>query len=113
MTQFIVLYMITQSGKEQMMTSMSPEEQKKDVQNWLDWMEKHSQSFVDKGSPAGKNTRVTAEGTQDSSNDVMGYSIMQAASKEELLPIIQESPHLLLPGTYIEVMKRLEMPTGK
>jgi hypothetical protein len=94
-----------------MMKNMTEESQKKDMAGWTQWMKKYEANFADPGAPAGKNTRVTKDGVQEVSNDVMGYSIMKADSKDQVIQMLQESSHINMPGSYTEVMECKEMPS--
>ncbi len=111
MKRFIVLYNAPREAMRAMMANTSPEEQKKSMDAWKTWMGQNMSSFVDTGAPAGKNLRVTKENTEAVSNDVGGYSIMQADSKEALVMLLQSGPHLGMPGSYVEVMELMEMPS--
>jgi hypothetical protein len=109
MKKFIVLYMMPIDALDHMMANTTPEEKKQGMEAWGAWMQKYAAHFADMGAPAGKNTRVTKEGTTEVRNDIMGYSIMQAESKEELLGALREANHLTMPGAYIEVMDWVQM----
>jgi hypothetical protein len=111
MKKFLVLYMAPVAAMQEMTKSMSPEQQKENMGKWMQWMEKNAAHFADRGAPAGKNTRVAQDGAHEISNDVMGYSIMQAESKEELLKILESSNHLEMSGAYTEVMECFGMPS--
>lgn len=110
MKNFLVLYMAPIETVRKMMQTMTPADQEKDMEQWKEWMDKHKAHFADQGAPVGKNTRVTRESAEEHSNDIMGYSIMQAESKEELLKILAESSHLDMSGAYTEVMECGKMP---
>ncbi len=109
MKQYIVLYMADEKAME-IYNQMSQEQQEKDMGAWMAWMEKYKDSFVDAGDPVGKNTRVTKDKAQEHPNHVMGYSIMQADSKDSVVAMVQENNHLDVDGAYIEVMDRVEIP---
>lgn len=97
------------AAMKDIMEKMSPEEQKKSMDEWQKWMDDNKECFVDPGAPAGKNTRVTASGATEVSNEIGGYSIMQGESKEEVLEVLKTSPHIDTPGTYTEVMEFVDM----
>jgi hypothetical protein len=108
MKKFIVLFMAPAEAMKQM-SNATPEEQQKIMQEWMGWMDKYQTHFVDTGAPAGKNTRVGKQSSEEVSNEVSGYSIMQSESKEELIKILQENDHFALPGAYVEVMDWIEL----
>lgn len=97
--------MMPKEAMAEIMKAMTPEMQQKSMGEWKAWMEAHTASFADMGAPLGKNTRVTADGVHEMSNEVGGYSIMQAESIEELAGVLKGSPHFGMPGMYAEVME--------
>jgi hypothetical protein len=110
MKQFLVMFMMSAAAMQDMMKNSSPEDRQKGMEDWGAWMKKHAADFTDPGAPAGKNTRVTKDGATEVSNDIAGYSIMHGESKEAIIALLQDNPHLAMPGAYIEVMERIEMP---
>lgn len=109
MKKFLVIYGMPAAAMAEMMKNSSPEEHKKGMDEWKQWMEANKDSFVDMGAPAGKNTRVTNEGATEVSNEIGGYSVMQAESKEDLIKVLAGNPHYNMPGAYIEVMESVAM----
>lgn len=109
MKKFLVLYRMDIAKMREMMANFSKEDQEKDMAAWKAWMEKHMASFADGGNPVGKNTQVTKSGATEVSNDVGGYAIMQGESKEEVIKVLMESPHLNMPGTTTDVMEIVEI----
>lgn len=88
---------------------MSEEEGKKGMEEWGRWQEANKDVMVDAGTPVGKNSRLTSEGVQETSNEVCGYSLLTADSREEACKILADNPHLKMPGTYLEIMNTVEM----
>ncbi len=101
----MVLYMMPKEAMAEMMKTMTPEMHQKSMGEWKTWMGENAASFADMGAPLGKNTRVSAEGARDMSNEVGGYSIMQAESAEALAEVLKSGPHFGMPGMYAEVME--------
>ena len=93
-----------------MMETMTKEDQQKDMAEWGTWMKQNMSSFADAGAPVGKNTQVSASGSNQVSNDVGGYSIIQAESMEDASKILESSPHLKMPGAVCDVMELMPMP---
>lgn len=91
------------------MATMTPEDQKKEMAEWGEWMKANMASFVDDGNPVGKNTEVSASGIVQKSNDVGGYSIVQAETMEDAAKIIASGPHVKMPGATTDVMEIVEM----
>ena len=110
MKKYFVLYMAPVAEMDKMMSSMSPEEQKKGMKEWTDWQAANKESIVEFGTPLGKNKRVTAKGVSDVRNEIGGYSIVQANSHEEAAELMRSNPHLKIPGGYIEVLAVVDMP---
>lgn len=108
MKNFLVLYCATQVTLDHW-KNMTPEAGKAGMEEWMQWQESHKDVLAQPGNPAGKNTRITSEGGAEVSNEVCGYSVVTAESKEEVSAILADNPHLKEPGTYLEVMELMKM----
>jgi len=109
MKKFLVLYKAPGSAFEQM-KSATPEQQKAGMDAWMTWSKKAQSSIVDMGSPLGKSVRVTPGGTSPSTNDLGGYSLMQADSKEALAETMKGHPHFMMPDGSIEIVELMPIP---
>jgi len=109
MKKFLVLYKAPQSAFEQMKNS-TPEQQKAGMDAWMAWGKKAAGAIVDMGSPLGKSLRVTKGGSSPASNDLGGYSILQAESKEALAKTLEGHPHFMMPDGTIEVVEMMPIP---
>ena len=110
MKKFLVLYKAPTSAFEQMKKS-SPEQQKAGMDAWMAWGKKAASSIVDMGAPLGKSLRVTkAGGASPTTNDLGGYSILQAESKEELARKLEGHPHFMMPDGSIEIVELMPVP---
>ena len=109
MKKFLVLYKAPASAFEQMKKA-TPEQQKAGMDAWMAWSKKAGSSLVDMGAPLGKSVRVTKGGTSASTNDLGGFSIMQAESKEALAENLKGHPHFMMPDGLIEVVELMPMP---
>ena len=110
MKKFLVLYKASQSAFEQMMKA-TPEQQKAGMQAWMGWSQKAAGSLVDMGAPLGKAVKVTKRGEVSASpNDLGGYSIMQAESKEALAQALKEHPHFMMSDGWIEIVDMMDIP---
>jgi hypothetical protein len=109
MKKFLVLYRAPISGYEQMKNA-TPEQQKAGMDAWMAWGQKAAGSIVDMGAPLGKSVKVTTAGVEPSSNDLGGFSILQAESKEALAAALKGHPHFLMPGGFIEVIDFMPIP---
>jgi hypothetical protein len=109
MKKFLVLYKAPTSAFEQMQKS-TPEQQKAGMDAWMAWSKKASSSLVDMGAPLGKSMKVNKSGTAPTTNDLGGYSIMQAESKEALAESLKGHPHFMMPDGFIEIVEFMPMP---
>jgi hypothetical protein len=109
MKKFLVLYRAPNSSFEQMMKA-TPEQQKAGMDAWMAWGKKAQSAIVDMGGPLGKNVRVTNLGSAAASNDLGGYSIMQAESKEKLAETLKGHPHFMTPEGFIDVVEIMPIP---
>jgi hypothetical protein len=109
MKKFLVLYKAPTASFEQMMKA-TPEQQKAGMDAWMAWSKKAASSIVDMGAPLGKSLRVTKNGGSPTTNDLGGYSILQAESKEALGESLKGHPHLMTPDGFIEVVEVMPIP---
>jgi hypothetical protein len=109
MKKFLVLYKAPPSAFEQMQKA-TPEQQKAGMEAWMGWSKKAGPSIVDMGAPLGKSVRVTPGGASPSTNDLGGYSLMQAESKEALAEAMKGHPHFMMPDGSIEIVELMPMP---
>jgi hypothetical protein len=111
MKKFLVLYKAPTSSFEQAMKA-TPEQQKAGMDAWMGWGKKAASSIVDMGAPLGKSLRVTQGGASPSTNDLGGFSILQAESKEALAETLKGHPHFMMKDGTIEVVEVMPMPGG-
>ena len=109
MKKFLVLYKAPPASFEQMMKA-TPEEQQAGMDAWNAWGRKAEASIVDMGAPLGKALRVTPGGASPTKNDLGGYSIMQAESKEALGEKLKGHPHFMTPDGVIEITEIMDIP---
>ena len=109
MKKFLVLYKAPTSAFEQMQKA-TPEQQKAGMDAWMTWSKKSAPSIIDMGSPLGKSMRVNKSGASPTSNDLGGYSILQAESKEALAESLKGHPHFMMADGFIEIIEFLPMP---
>jgi hypothetical protein len=107
--KFLVLYKAPASAFEQMMKA-TPEQQKAGMDAWMAWSQRAAASIVDLGAPLGKSLRVAKSGASPTTNDLGGYSILQAESKEALAEPLKEHPHFMTPDGTIEIVEIMPMP---
>jgi len=109
MKKFLVLYKAPSSAFEQMQKA-TPEQQKAGMDAWMSWSKKAGSAIVDMGSPLGKSLRVTPGGASPSTNDLGGFSVLQAESKEALAETLKGHPHFMMPDGSIEVVEMMPIP---
>ncbi|HSO68928.1 MAG TPA: hypothetical protein VLQ67_04750 [Arachnia sp.] len=102
MSKFLVLYRSSLSAAEQM-ANADPDAGAESMKAWMDWAARAGETIVDLGSP----TQTVAGG--ESGSYIGGYSIMQAASLDDLQAVLSDHPHKAWGGT-IEVLEVLELP---
>ena len=109
MKKYVAVYMAPHEALDQLMKTTTPEQSKQMMDSWNAWIETHKASFIDVGSPLGKNMRVSKDGISPARNDINGYSVVQAESLEEAAKIFQDNPQLQMSGSYIDVLEWVEM----
>jgi hypothetical protein len=109
MKKFLVLYKAPTSSFDQMRKA-TPEQQKAGMDAWMTWGKKSAALIVDMGGPLGKSLRVTPGGSTPVSNDLGGFSILQAESKEALAEGLKGHPHFMTPDGTIEVVELMPIP---
>src|SRR5450631_3051626 len=109
MKKFLVLYRAPTSAFEQMQQS-TPEQQKAGMDAWMAWSKKAAGAIVDMGAPLGKSLRVTPAGSSASTNDLGGFSVLQAESKEALAETLKGHPHFMMPEGTIDVVEVMPIP---
>jgi hypothetical protein len=107
--RFVVLYNSPVPASEQMANS-TPEERQAGMDAWMAWAGKAGGAIVDLGAPIAATSRITADGKDGNSSQASGYSLLQADSRDEIDALMQEHPHLKMPGASIEVFEALAMP---
>lgn len=70
---------------------------------WNAWMAAHA-NVITETAGVGKPKRITKDGIEDSRNDIMMYSFIEATSLEEAAELFKSHPHFGIPGGWIEVM---------
>lgn len=109
MKKFLVLYKASAATFEQMMKA-TPEQQKAGMDAWMSWGSKAASSIVDMGAPLGKSLRVTKSDASPSTNDLGGYSILQAESKEALAKTLDGHPHFMMSDGFIDIVELMPVP---
>lgn len=93
MKKFVIVYMASDDAIAEMRKT-PPEDMKKNMEPWKQWMEKYKESIVDPGAPLKSDRTVSSSGVSSDETGVVGYSIMQAEDQEKVLEMVKENPHL-------------------
>jgi hypothetical protein len=111
MKKFVVLYMASGPEFEKMMKNPTPEQKKKGMDAWMNWMNANKTSIVEGGAPLGKTKRVDSNGASNTKNEIGGYSVVQAESHDAATKIFgKDHPHLQMPGAWIEIIEIMPLP---
>src|SRR5258706_14330139 len=71
---------------------------------WKKWMTDNVKMFVDVGAGVGKTKLVNTQGTSDTKNDIMLYSVVAAEAHEAAAKLFEGRPRLQSPQSSIAVM---------
>jgi hypothetical protein len=110
MKKFIVLYHAPAEAMEAM-GSATEEQKMEGMKPWFAWKESIGDGLVDFGNPLMGGTRLLPDGSAEaSSNEVTGYSIIQADDMEAAKGMLKGHPHLAWTGGCdIEVHEAISM----
>ena len=93
------------------MEKATPEQMKEGMKPWMLWAKKCGKALVDMGSPLGNGLKLSKNGSKPSTNNVVGYSILQAASIAKAKALLKDHPHLNWgAGCEIELHESLPTP---
>ena len=96
MAKFMVLYRSPVSAEEQM-ASATPEQAQAGLDAWNAWGAKAGDSLVDFGTPV-SHAGVVGAGGAPSGDYIGGFSVLEAGSADELKPLLDDHPHLMIGG---------------
>ena len=105
--KFIALYMAPAGALEEWAkvdeaTRVAEEAKMKAA--WGAWVSAHRSALTGVTAGTGKTKRVTSGGVEDTKNNIMLYSLVEAASHEAAAALFADHPHFGIPGASIEVM---------
>jgi len=93
MKKFIVIYHAPSSVLEKWQT-MSPEQHKQGMEEWMEWAKGCASALLDMGTPLVNGQKLSGSDSLPSKRDVVGYSILQADSMDEAKKLLMDHPHL-------------------
>ena len=115
MKQFLAIYLGTESAIAAWKSLEEQERKRRDklgIDAWMKWANAHQAAIVVPGSPLGRTKRVSAQGLEDTRNELTGYVIMQAESHEAAARLFEGHPHFtVFPGDSVEVVECLSLPS--
>lgn len=108
MKKFILLY----NGPATPQDQMTKEQGEKVMAGWKSWMEKVGDALVDVGLPMANGKAVVDDGSEGTTTNLQGYSIVQAADMDAALKLVEGHPFLSdKTGKFsVEVFELLPMP---
>lgn len=88
------------------------EQQQTEFMNaWASWAQANERALVDPGAPLNAKKLVTAQGVEDYTDAMTGYTIVEADSHDQAVQIFSEHPHLgLFAGNSIAVLECPPLP---
>lgn len=109
MTKYMFVYHAPMTPADA--TPPNPEEMQAVMGEWEAWAGKVGSGMVDFGAPLAGGTRVTKDGTEPSTREVSGYTLIEAESMDAALELARIHPHLNMPGgCEIEVHEAQPVP---
>lgn len=111
MKKFLVIYHAPADAMQQT-ANASPEEAEKGMEAWMVWAKKCGDKLIDMGTPLTGGLKLMEGGGSDhSTRQVVGYSILQAGNMEEARDLMDGHPHLGWNGACeIELHEAMPMP---
>jgi hypothetical protein len=107
LTKFLVLYLVPTdvlASWAKTDPAIKKAEEEKMRAGWQRWMGDHAK-IIRTTEAAGKTKAVTASGIGDIRNEIMLYSVVEAASHDEAAMAFTDHPHLAIPQSSIQIME--------
>ena len=110
MKRFVLIYNAPAEAMATM-AQATPEQKAEGMKPWLAWKESVGSKLIDLGAPLAPGQRLLpGGGTQASTYDVTGYSIIQADDIDDAKSMLTNHPHLnWMEGCTIDVHECFEM----
>lgn len=111
MKKFIIIYHAPIDAWKQT-AETSKEDMDKGMEAWMVWAQKCGDKLLDFGTPLGNGQKLIPGGKSvNSERKVVGYSILQADSREEAEELLMDHPHLAWKADCeIEIHESLAVP---
>ena len=113
---FLAIFLGDRNGARAREWNALPEDERRareseGMAGWKAWVEKNQASLVQMGGPLGKTKRVSADGSEDVSNQLSAFTVVRADSHEAAAKLFEGHPHFtIFPGDAVEVMPVLAIP---
>ncbi|HUC20993.1 MAG TPA: hypothetical protein VMR98_05905 [Candidatus Polarisedimenticolaceae bacterium] len=106
----MIVYNATESAGETMAKS-TKEEMQASMAAWMAWKDEAEKKVkFEFGSPMQAVGRITPDGVVASDSQASGYSMIEADSKELVIEVLRNHPHLQRKGATIDVLEMITMP---
>ncbi len=94
MKKFLVIYHAPKDAMQQT-ANVTPEQQAKGMEMWMQWAQKCGDKLLDMGSPLMNGQQLSSGGSiSESGKNVSGYSILQAENMDEAKALLNGHPHI-------------------
>ncbi len=114
MSKYLVLYQSAGAmdgpSVSEMFAKAAPEQLAAGMGAWRAWYEKCGSAVVDLGTPLDRVAKVQGHTFSDVRTTITGYTILEAGSREDAVALVQDHPHLRMPGTWIDVLECVQIP---
>lgn len=81
------------------------------IKAWKDWMAVNDKAVIDVGTTLGKTKRIAIQSISGTVNNITGYVIVQAESRETAARMFENHLHFtIFPGDSVEIMECLPLP---
>ncbi|MDO8145256.1 MULTISPECIES: YciI family protein [Isoptericola] len=92
-------------------TPPTAEETQEVMGRWMAWADQVGERMIDFGTPLAGGVQVTPDGERPSTQDVAGYTILEADDMDAAVALARTHPHLQMPGgCTIEVHEAQPLP---
>lgn len=116
MPRFLAMYIGTATTAQKTAWDAMPDAEREALEQegmaaWGQWMNTQQAAIADTGGPLGSTKRVSSAGIEDTSNQLVGYVIIEASSHDEAAEMFLEHPHFtVFPGDSVEIMECIAIP---
>ncbi|MEV7231678.1 hypothetical protein AB0M79_32425 [Polymorphospora sp. NPDC051019] len=85
---------------------LTEQRQSEFIHAWASWAQANEKALIDPGAPLNAKKLITAQGVEDLTDAMTGYTIVEADSHDEAVQIFAGHPHLqLFAGNSIVVLE--------